>query len=352
VTEFVIHIGPHKTGTTYLQVTFRALRKELAARGILYPEEWELTPGNPSHFHLVRQLREKRIDELQARMADLLAAKPEKILISSEDLSGFNPGGTIGRLRSLTEGHPVRIVFYSRRWSDLLPSAWQEGLKHGRIHTLPAFLLQHLQSPRHSRVCNPDAVLETYMDRFGRASVSIACYSDIIDRGIDLFEHFAANFLAWPDAERVPLKRRPNPSRDAKETELIRALNAHGQARGMPATSRLRWAYDRLKDPSLPAALYPAMDLHTKTLELDDNIAGLASLHKALVRNYSSHLVGPRPPGRLFEPKTATLTYISADYLSEPGAGGALRQMYKRIEERLAQPDAPKAFSRQGSAPT
>jgi hypothetical protein len=35
--RYVIHIGLHKTGTTYLQHAFSRLHAQLAARGICYP---------------------------------------------------------------------------------------------------------------------------------------------------------------------------------------------------------------------------------------------------------------------------------------------------------------------------
>ena len=43
---FILHIGPHKTGTTYLQLSFKAQRSGMEARGILYPAKWDYAPGN------------------------------------------------------------------------------------------------------------------------------------------------------------------------------------------------------------------------------------------------------------------------------------------------------------------
>src|SRR6185312_4862270 len=37
--RYVIHIGPHKTGTTYLQHAFAKTQKELLAEGIYYPDK-------------------------------------------------------------------------------------------------------------------------------------------------------------------------------------------------------------------------------------------------------------------------------------------------------------------------
>jgi len=34
--RFVFHIGPHKTGATYLQVCFSALQQQLKPSGVFY----------------------------------------------------------------------------------------------------------------------------------------------------------------------------------------------------------------------------------------------------------------------------------------------------------------------------
>ena len=48
--RLVMHIGPPKTATSYLQQQFVALRGDLAKRGWLFPETG--SAGNGAHHHL------------------------------------------------------------------------------------------------------------------------------------------------------------------------------------------------------------------------------------------------------------------------------------------------------------
>ena len=152
--RYVIHIGPHKTGTTYLQGSFRRLRPELLRRGILYPEFWWQSVRNWSHSRLVEQLTGGDCEALSGHFNALNASGHRIILISAEDLSGLEPDH-IPMLKSLLGGAPAEIVFYCRRWSELLPSSWQQRVKlGGQTLTLPELFGEHLRSPPRSSLMN------------------------------------------------------------------------------------------------------------------------------------------------------------------------------------------------------
>ena len=148
--DFVIHVGPHKTGTTYLQLSFKANRPALQQRGILYPAVWDYTAGNPSHLPLAQKLKAGDRDGLAQDFATLLASGAKQVLISAEDLSNLEIPA-LQLLQSLVAGSAVKIVFYVRRWSELLPSSWQESIKQGQCWTLPEYMLLSLQNVAHAR---------------------------------------------------------------------------------------------------------------------------------------------------------------------------------------------------------
>lgn len=335
--QFIIHIGPHKTGTTYLQLGFRALRAELAANGTVFPEFWELAPGNPSHLPLTLALREGKTEILARQFADLIAGGAQRILISSEDLSNLDEIGA-ARLRRLTEGHAVQIVFYLRRWSELIPSSWQENIKQGRSITLPEFLLSHLQRPDSSRLLNFDLKLTMFAAIFGPSSLRLIAYNELREKRVDMFQHFAANFLDWADAPVPRVPRQANTSRDIKEVELLRTLNAMARAHDTGPADGLRRTFDRLRPQLKTDSIFSAMERHITPFRLNEKIPALARLHETLAKKYLPHTVAPKLPARLFRAGMGDLSYIATDYLAEAGTSAALRQIYDRVRTAMQDP--------------
>jgi len=330
--DFVIHIGPHKTGTTYLQLHFRAMRARLEERGIVFPEFWELAPGNPSQLPLTQQLRDGKVDLLRPRFAELLAGGAERILLSSEDLSNLE-APALELLHALIGGKSVQIIFYLRRWSELVPSSWQEGMKHGQFRTLPEFILSHIQQPQLSRLLNFDVKLSRFADVFGAESIKLVSYSELRDRNIDLFKHFAASFLDWPDAHVRRKLTSPNSSRTPENAELLRAVNAMTAQRGAAPDAALRRRLDMHRHELDLEPLFAAMRNHQRTLHFNDSGAALRDLHRTLMQAHISKVVEPKRNKVLFRPRSANLAYIDGDYQLEPGVLPALAAILHRLGE-------------------
>ena len=143
--KFVVHIGPHKTGTTYLQSCFLALSHEMQSSGVLYSTDWQADRG-PGHADLARRIRTGRDIVLETEFASLSKSAYETILISAENLSPLAPAH-IQYLKNLIGDQQTQIVFYIRRPAELLFSTWQEGVKHGSItmHTKMVCSLMYFQ---------------------------------------------------------------------------------------------------------------------------------------------------------------------------------------------------------------
>ena len=74
MTRFIIHIGPHKTGSTYLQNHLRDNRAALVGRGIYYPREWATPEIDWCHAELPRLLQQGSFGPVERTFADLKAA--------------------------------------------------------------------------------------------------------------------------------------------------------------------------------------------------------------------------------------------------------------------------------------
>jgi len=297
-----------------------------------YPSVWSSSESEPSHRRLVVALRESRIACLRSQFEAIEQDQPEYVLISAEGISHLDRQA-IESLGSLTRGHPVTIILYIRRWSELLPSLWQERVKHGHDETLPAFLSANLGDPFNSNAMNFAHAIDRYAAVFGRANIAIVSYSNVCDRGIDLAEHFLDTFL--PRCRGViddlpPLRdARPNRSLPPREIEVIRALNSIAYSDDSARSSRLRdWYFARSGRFDL-TKLHAAIDGNITALNISDTSSAVHCLHEALFSTCHDLLVQPVGSGSLFEPLTTAVPFVQPRYLANPKARETLDQIYR-----------------------
>ena len=130
----VLHVGLHKTGTTYLQHLFRANRDALAEQGIFYPG----APGEPSQHMAAWDLRGRRssgardkrqIGQWEALCAAVAGSSLGTALISAESLSALTQRQAVQAVAGFPD-HEVSVVVTCRDLGRVLVSAWQEAIKN------------------------------------------------------------------------------------------------------------------------------------------------------------------------------------------------------------------------------
>lgn len=215
-----LHIGTHKTGTTYLQTVLDESREPLARHGFHY-----LTLGaNHSLLYLLFcEHPEREHDMLKrglgdtararrwvsARLADLgaeLAGTPARnVLISGEELCRLSSAG-VERMRRFLAPHAdrFRILCYVRDPFEFCVSDAQEALKGG---------LTLDEVARHPPICAYRSYLEKYLRIFGVDSVTVRPFERKRFPG----DRLLGDFLGWiglPDilAEGERRVARPNSS--------------------------------------------------------------------------------------------------------------------------------------------
>jgi hypothetical protein len=326
--RYLIHIGPHKTGSTYLQAAFQAMRTELLDRGIWYPEVWQ-GEDKLSHHRLVQRLRTPADEGLTGEFGSLNGPRYDTILISAEDLSDLSTD-SIAHFKSLLGEAEARVVFYCRRWGELLPSGWQEMIKHGHTTTFPEFLSEHMVNLFRSNVINYGHTLARYVQHFGLSNISLVSYSNIVDGGGDLFINFCQKFLSWNDPP-APAHGRVNVSLDPVEVEIIRALNAIELLHGGEKSTAIIQKYRRSKNKLVLANLIAAIKSNVAHSRINEGLGPLQYLHGELFRQYGSLLVEPRSGPRLFAPKLSEIPYVRQDYLLTEGVAASLHDIYRII---------------------
>jgi hypothetical protein len=332
VTRIVIHIGSHKTGTTYLQRGFVALRPALRDAGVDYPAQWQ--DHLHGHHSLARQLAAGDAD-VPARLADLAeqaARAGRAVLLSSENFEDL-PAAAVARLAAGLAGHQVEIVHFLRRWQGLVPSAWQEAVKQGGSETLPHFVLGHVLRLGESPLLNPAVTLARFADAFGRAAIRLVAYDRLVERDDDLLDVFLRRILGV-DLAAPPRGPRINRALPPADVEIIRVLNAAAQRApaSLPGGVWPMRLFFELGRQGLPAVttLRRALAPHVTRLALP-SVPGLRAIEREAIERFGPPL--PDAPG---DAPTVEAEHLACTYWMDPAVPGAFEDLRDAIRRTHA----------------
>jgi hypothetical protein len=127
--KVILHIGPHKTGTTAIQTFMRANAAVLAKFGIGYPQ---FSIGAPHNHHgIVYGLQDPRTFEetvvaIKSSLDELAQVGMDTAVLSSEVF--VQHPVPIERLPEVFSGHDLHVLAYLRRPDHLWASAYTELL--------------------------------------------------------------------------------------------------------------------------------------------------------------------------------------------------------------------------------
>ncbi len=147
-----LHVGPPKTGTTYLQEVLWLNQRRLAERGLTIP-------GQPrDHFHAALDVRDiafgghhdPDVQGSWSRLAGRARQVDGKVVISHEVLAGARTDQIGTAVASLAPAR-VHVVYAVRDLARQLPAVWQEGLKNRQTRSFRRFL---------DRALSPGAALD------------------------------------------------------------------------------------------------------------------------------------------------------------------------------------------------
>lgn len=132
-----IHIGPHKTGTTTIQVGLLKNENHLKSKNILCPitgRPFRTSVGNHNLAWELLDPQFKSFDQKFGTWNDLLselknANKAEKIILSSEDFSTLKTN-QVQTIQETLQDYKVKIIMYLRRQDEMLQSTWVEVVRN------------------------------------------------------------------------------------------------------------------------------------------------------------------------------------------------------------------------------
>ncbi|MFC6147913.1 hypothetical protein [Mumia xiangluensis] len=148
----LVHIGPHKTGTTAVQRAFHLNRDATAEHGVVYAgrglqpyaEVRSLMPGAGRLGS-----RHGSVRTWERLVASIDAAGDDRVVLSCESLDGASVD-TAARVRDDLGADRVHVVRMVRRFDRLLPSSWQQSLTNGRQQSYLRWIGDVLSKPDHN----------------------------------------------------------------------------------------------------------------------------------------------------------------------------------------------------------
>ena len=340
----LLHIGPHKTGSTAVQGAFHLARERLATQGVVYPGQgrqplWPIlaVTGQPA----LRGEPSPKMAYWDRLVRDIQAAGHQHVFLSSEFFAEADDE-SVRRVVEDLGGSDVHVVVTLRSLTRILPSQWQQYLQNGYdfpyLEWLDGILSRPPRTPTPGfwRRHRHDALVARWASVVGVQNLTTVVVDEsdplMLLRAFELMLGLPEGFLALEEA-------RTNRSLTVAEAELVRQLNEEFSRRPWPDRSYARLmrygAVERMKTARQPApdeprittpawALARAAEISAEMAEniiaLGVNIVGDISTLGQFPAEMSATEPAPRPAKPLIPVDAAALAILGAFIAG--GAGG------------------------------
>ena len=220
----LVHIGPHKTGTTAVQQALHRSRDLLVPRGVRYagsgPQTYRQAIGLTGKRGQLGDAPPSEQDWVDL-VSEARAAGPDRWVASSESFANAE-ADHVRRLASDLGPH-LHVLRMVRRYDKLVTSQWQQSVAAGRPQTFGQYV-ETLEDPaapfwrRHGFL----ALTERWAEGVGRDRLSVV----VVDEGdrrwlLRVFE----GLLGLEDGFLVLPPEDTNRSLTPAEVELLRRVN-------------------------------------------------------------------------------------------------------------------------------
>ncbi|MER5435070.1 hypothetical protein [Streptomyces sp. NPDC002588] len=237
----LLHIGPHKTGTTAIQGALFAVKDELPAYGVAFPA----ASRHPMEAVLAACSRGGMMGDATpterhwAKLLELVAATGRKTsVVSSEFFADAPDDDTVRRVVDQLGGDRVHVLVTLRPLARIMPSQWQQyvqnGLRMGYENWLHHMLRKapyEQPNPSFWRRHRHDRLIERWVRVVGADRVTVVVVDDRDREG--LLRTFEA-LLGLPERLLGPVPDTANRSLTLAETEMLRNLNKEFRGNGLP----------------------------------------------------------------------------------------------------------------------
>ena len=243
----IVHIGPHKTGTTALQAAFWNNRKAVAKQGVHYASNGRhaMTAVLAGIEHVSPWTIDKRPPPMwkwERLLNDIRSSKSKRVLLSSEFFADSKPENAARVVQQL-DPKRVQIVITLRPLSRILTSQWQQFIQNQNTFGFEEFLRKTLDDPHPTkppvfwRRHRHDDLVRRWADLVGPDHVTVVALNegdrDMVLRAFEQITGLRAGTLE-PDPTIQ------NRSMTVPEIETIRAFNIAFKEKKLPSLLYMR----------------------------------------------------------------------------------------------------------------
>jgi hypothetical protein len=162
-----LHIGPRKSGTTYLQHGLVASAALLTSAGLTYPQRDVTGDLGLNHETALLDAATVQPGYRATALRRALHRSDTDVVLSGEAAAGLTPLAA-ERLLSYLDVAEVHVVITARVISSVLPSTWQQSVRNGRATSFATFL-QGVIHEDEERQAAPDSWQEDPAQDFWRS---------------------------------------------------------------------------------------------------------------------------------------------------------------------------------------
>ena len=237
----LLHIGPHKTGTTAIQGALFAAKDTMPEYGVEFPA----ASRHPMEAALAACARPAMIGDTAptekhwTRLLEQVTATGRRTsVISSEFFADAEDDETIARIVEQLGGDRVHILITLRPLARIMPSQWQQYVQNGLRMGYESWLHHMLRkapyekpNPSFWRRHRHDRLVERWARVAGPGRITVVVVDDRDRDG--LMRTFEA-LLGLPADLLQPVPDTANRSLTLAETEMLRNLNKEFRGNGLP----------------------------------------------------------------------------------------------------------------------
>jgi hypothetical protein len=236
----LLHIGPHKTGSTAIQDALHQSRDELAAQGVVYVSRnrHEATAARWVTGRLVEGHDARRAGRRWSSLTAALRAEgPERKVFSSEFLSDATQD-QVERIVEDVGGEQTYVAVTLRPLASILPSQYQQYLQRGSTFGYHKWLDAMLNKPPYDRPTpsfwvrhRHDALVERWAKVVGGDRVIVL----VVDsRDFTVAPRAFEQVLGLTDGTLADKQVTVNRSMTWAEAEVMRTFNRQFKRAGLP----------------------------------------------------------------------------------------------------------------------
>ncbi|MFJ6831785.1 hypothetical protein [Streptomyces sp. NPDC091209] len=237
----LLHIGPHKTGTTSIQGALFAAKDAMAAHGVDFPahsrhpmEAALAVCGRPGMMGDTRPA-----ERHWRRLLDAVHATGGRTsLVSSEFFADAPDDETVARITGDLGRDRVHVLVTLRPLAKIMPSQWQQyvqnGLRMGYEDWLDHMLRRapyEKPNPSFWRRHRHDRLVERWTRVVGAGNITVVV---VDDRDRDGLMRVFESLLGLPGGLLAEVPDTANRSLTLAETEMLRLLNVEFRGNGLP----------------------------------------------------------------------------------------------------------------------